>query len=165
MNLTYNSVYYDIKKIFIVLIFTLSVSYLYSQDCTDYHINKGHWTDDSYLYSRQSKSALFVQGMTSEFVITVYGGEDYYVAVNSHRKLGTTRIRIKEDTEDKNVLYDNAQFDYENFFFFRNENTRNLIIEVSSLAEEEFSNSSKRYCLGVLIQFRTYRDKQTKTGF
>ena len=108
---------------------------------------------------------MFVAGMTSEFSITVYSGEEYYVSIKGDRKLGDIRVRIKEDNEEKSLLYDNADYDYEDFLFFKNENTRNLILQVSSEAEGKFSNSSDRYCVGVLIEFRTYEDKETSTGF
>ena len=152
----------SIKKIFFAIIFSVSAYVTYGQNCSDYHVDKCRWADDSFLYSRQSKSALFTTGMTSEFQITVYGGEEYYVSIAGDKKLGEMRIRVKE--EDKTVLYDNKNYDYESYFYFKNENTRNLIFEVSSVAEKKFSTSTERYCVGVLIQFRNY-DKEVSVGF
>lgn len=137
----------------------------FSQNCSEYHINKCRWTDDSFLYSRQSRSALYIKGMTSEFSITVYGGEEYYVSVKGDRQLGDIRIRVKEDNQDKTLLYDNAEYEYEDFFFFKNEVTRNLILQISSEASGKFSNSSDRYCLGVLIEFRAYKPEKPSKGF
>lgn len=155
-----------IIKLFFVLIFSISTSIsAYGQDCSEYHIKKCRWADESFLYSRQSKSALFTPGMTSEFVITAYGGEEYYVSVKGDRKLGKIRIRVKQDNENKTVLYNNAHYEYEDYFFFKNENTRNLILEVSSEAQAKFADSSNRYCAGVLIQFRTYVKEDVDTGF
>lgn len=137
----------------------------FSQNCSEYHINKCRWTDDSFLYSRQSRSALYIKGMTSEFSITVYGGEEYYISVKGDRQLGDIRIRVKEDNQDKTLLYDNAEYEYEDFFFFKNEVTRNLILQISSEARGKFSNSSDRYCLGVLIEFRAYKPEKPSKGF
>jgi hypothetical protein len=103
--------------------------------------------------------------MTSEFSITVYGGEEYYVSVKGDRQLGDIRIRVKEDDKYKTLLYDNAEYEYEDFFFFKNEVTRNLILQISSEAKGKFSNSSDRYCLGVLIEFRAYKKEEPSTGF
>lgn len=153
------------KSLFITILLTLYSLTSFSQNCSEYHIDKCRWTDDSFLYSRQSRSALYTKGMTSEFSITVYGGEEYYVSVTGDRQLGDIRIRVKEDDEHKTLLYDNAEYEYEDFFFFKNEVTRNLILQISSEAEQKFSNSSDRYCLGVLIEFRTYKNKKTSTGF
>lgn len=152
-------------KLFFTIIFSISSIVVYGQNCSDYHVDNCRWTDDSFLFSRQSRSALFTQGMSSEFAITVYGGEEYYVSVKGEKNLGKIKIRVKEDNQKKNVLYDNSKYKYEDFFYFKNENTRNLIIEVSSQAEKKFSNSTDRYCLGVLIEFRSYETKKTSTGF
>jgi len=154
-----------IIKLFLIVIFSISTYTTYAQNCSEYHINKCSWADESFLYSRQSRSALFSPGMTSEFSITAYGGEEYYVSIEGNRKLGKIRIRVKEDDENKTVLYNNAHYEYENFFYFKNENTRNLIIEVSSEAAPKFANSTDRYCIGVLIQFRNYKKEEVDTGF
>jgi len=152
-------------KVLLAIVFSISAFLTYGQNCPEYHIDNCRWADESFLYSRQSKSALFTPGMTSEFVITVYGGEEYYVSIKGERKLGKIRIRVKEDNELKTVLYNNAHYDYEDYFYFKNENTRNLIFEVSSEAPKKFSTSTERYCLGVLIEFRSYKKERVDTGF
>lgn len=152
-------------KIFFTLIFTISSLLTYSQNCSNYHIEECQWADESFLYSRQSKSALYVQGMTSEFSITVYGGEEYYVSISGDKKLGKIKIRVKEDNKDKTILYDNSNYKYESYFYFKNGNSRNLIIEISSVGEKKFSKSLDRYCLGVLVEFRNDIDKKSSTGF
>ena len=149
----------------LAIIFSISTFISYGQNCSEYHINKCRWADESFLFSRQSKSALFNPGMASEFAITVYGGEEYYVSIKGDRKLGKIRVRVKEDNKDKTVLYNNAHYDYEDFFYFKNENTRNLILEVTSEATGKFNESSERYCVGVLIEFRTYEEKKVRKGF
>ena len=90
-------------KIYLNFPFFAGVSY--SQNCNNYHINNCRWADISFLYSRQSKSAVFTPGMRSEFMIVVYGGEEYYMSVDSHRKLGDIRLRVYEDNKSKKPLY------------------------------------------------------------
>lgn len=150
---------------FVFVIFLLSFSYMaVAQDCVNYHSENCRWADDSFLYSRQSKSALFTPGMTSEFVITVYE-EEYYIAVSGDKKLGKIRIRVKEDNAKKTLLYDNANYKYEGFFYFKNEQTKNLIIEVSSTSKKKFNSSAERNCIGVLIEFRNENNTKKKVGF
>jgi len=151
-------------KIVFLISFTLFSFIAISQDCTNFHSEKCRWADDSFLYSRQSKSALFTPGMSSEFVITVYD-EEYYISIKGDKSLGKIRIRVKEDNEEKTVLYDNSKYKYEDFFYFMNENTRNLIIEVSSEANKNFSSSANRNCLGVLIEFRNENNTKQEIGF
>ncbi len=141
-------------------IFVIIVSFLFfipfttiAQDCTDYHQYHCLYADYTFFYSKQSKSALFKQGQSSEIKIIAYSGEDYYIAVCAHRKFGDIRFRILEDNPARKVIYDNAQDNYSESIIFSNDNTRNLIIEVS-VPEGESSSSSERRCVGVVIQFR-----------
>jgi hypothetical protein len=124
-----------------------------AQDCTDYHQYHCLYSDYTFFYSKQSKSALFKQGQTSEIKIIAYSGEDYYIAVCAHRKFGDVHFRILEDNAKKQIIYDNASDNYSESITFSNDVTRNLIIEVS-VPEIDNSSSSDRRCVGVVIQFR-----------
>lgn len=124
-----------------------------AQDCTDYHQYHCLYGDYTFFYSRQSKSALFKRGQTSELHIVAYGGEEYYVSVCAHRKFSPVHFRILEDNESKSVIYDNAKDEYSESVVFKNEVTQNLIIEVS-VPEGDDKNDNERRCVGVVIQFR-----------
>ncbi len=124
------------------------------QNCRDYHINNCRWGDPSFFYNRQSRSALFSPGTTSKFKIIVYENEEYYIAINGHRKLGKINIKVSEDNETKEELYDNSNFKFENHFFFQNEKTRKLIVKITTEESSSAKENSKKYCLGVLIEFR-----------
>ena len=132
----------------------------YGQDCTNYHVENCRWADRSYLYSRQSRSAVFTPGMTSEFQMVVYGGEEYYISVGAHRKLGDIRLRIFDDKEKKSLLYDNAKYNYEEYFYFKNTQTRDLIVEITTKEPDNNNETGERYCLGVLVEFKNIRDSQ-----
>ena len=139
----------------------------FSQDCTDYHQYHCLYADYTFFYSRQSKSALFKRGQTSQLKIIAYSGEDYYVSVCAHRKFGDLHFRILEDNAGKKVIYDNADDEYSETITFSNEVTRNLIVEVT-VPDLEAKGSDDRRCVGVVIQFRktaSDEDKRGKLGF
>ena len=143
-----------LKKLSILSIIFLFVSAgLFAQDCTDYHQYHCMFADYTFFYSRQSKSALFRKGQTSELHIVTYAGEEYYVAVCAHRKFGDIQFRILEDNKEKTVIYDNATDNYAESVIFSNDVTRNLIVEVT-VPEGEDKNTTERRCVGVVIQFR-----------
>lgn len=156
-----------IRYIFIISFLSILVSGIsVAQDCTDYHQFHCPYGDYTFFYSRQSKSALFKQGQTSELRITVYGGEDYYIAICAHRKFGDLRFRIMEDNEEKTLIYDSAEDEMAESIIFSNDITRNLILEVS-VPESKTSSIDKR-CVGVVIQFRKTDQQDNysgKTGF
>lgn len=124
-----------------------------AQDCTDYHQYHCVYSDYTFFYSRQSKSTLFQRGQTSSFSIVAYSNEEYYVAICAHRKFGDVHFRILDERNDQTVIYDNAKNDFAPSIVFENENTRNLIIEVT--VPEGSGNERDRRCVGVLIQFKT----------
>lgn len=146
-------------KLFFTILFSISSLMIYGQNCSNYHIDNCRYAGESFSISRQSRSALFTQGMSSKFTITVYSGEEYYISVKGEENLGKIKIRVKEDNKRNTVLYDNSIYNYEAFFYFKNENTKSLIIEITSEAEKKFSSSTNRYCVGVLIEYRTYSSK------
>lgn len=140
---------YIISSILLIMI----AAYSFSQDCTGYHQFHCPYADYTFFYSRQSKSALFRQGQSSELSIIAYGGEDYYIAVCAHRKFGDLHIKIVEDSEDSTLIYDNADYEYSKSVTFTNETTRNLLITVSVPAGNEKGKIERR-CVGVIVQFR-----------
>jgi hypothetical protein len=143
------------KSIQIILFASLVFlsDFSFAQDCTDYHQYHCIYADYTFFYSRQSKSALFRRGQTSELKIVAYSGEDYYVSVCAHRKFGNLRLKILEDNANKTLIYDNADNDYNESIIFSNEVTRNLIIQVS-VPEADVKDINDRRCVGVVIQFR-----------
>jgi hypothetical protein len=154
-------------KYTLIFILVLMARISFGQNCTNYHIDNCRWADRTFLYSRQSKSAVFTPGMRSEFRIIVYGGEEYYMSVDGHRKLGDIRLRVFEDNKKKTLLYDNAEYDYEEYFFFRNTKTRDLTVEVTTEEADDPEEAEEEYCLGVLIEFKESQPESSddKVGF
>ncbi|MBN2610609.1 MAG: hypothetical protein JXB00_03555 [Bacteroidales bacterium] len=143
-----------ILKIFISgLLFFAPAVMAHSQDCTDYHQYHCAYADYTFFYSRQSKSFLFRKGQTAEVQIVAYAGEEYYLSVCGARKLGTIRFRIISDDNDRTVLFDNAENEYQSSVSFVNEATSNLIIELST-AEGSSKESKDTGCLGLVVQFK-----------
>ncbi|MFO7655872.1 MAG: hypothetical protein R6W78_02290 [Bacteroidales bacterium] len=145
--------FYTIKIAFFgILVFTLT-AVSFAQDCTDFHKFHCAYSDYTFFYSRQSKSFLFRKGQTAEVQIVAYAGEEYYLSVCGARKLGTIRFRILSDDNERTVLFDNAENDYQSSISFVNEATSNLVIELSS-ADAASRESKDTGCLGLVVQFR-----------
>lgn len=140
------------KTILLYLFLLFAFSAVHAQDCTGYHQYHCTYADYTFFYSRQSKSALFKRGQTSEMKVIAYGGEDYYIGVCAHRKFGKIEFKIMEDNESRTVIYDNTKDDYAQSVIFSNETTRNLIIEITVPPAK--NNENDRRCVGVIIQFK-----------
>jgi hypothetical protein len=144
----------------------LQVIYLGGQDCFYYHEYFCKFPNSTYFYSGQSRSALFAFGMTSEFKIVTFGGEDYHISICYERKFKNVRMRLIEDNTDKTVLYDNKDFTYQSTMTFTNNVARKLIIEISVPEDASGKEGQDLHCVGVLIHFRkTFQEPQNKIGF
>ena len=160
------------KRILITVLsfyLVLNSNFCIAQDCTDYHEFNCTFADWTYFYSRQSKSALFKKGQTSELRLIAYGKEDYFISVCTHRKFAPIHFKIFEDNEDKDLLYDNSSEAFINTVNFSNNRTRKLIIEVT-VPNTVAADADDKKCVGVLIQFKksegdTEDFDPEKTGF
>lgn len=139
------------KKIYILFVLFGFYFHANAQDCTGYHQYHCVYSDYTYFYSRQSKSALFSKGQSSEMGFVAYAGEEYYINVCAHRKFGNIQFKVMMDNDDRTLIYDNASDNYSPTVVFQNEITHNMIIEVT--VPDEKGNMDRR-CVGVLIQFR-----------
>ncbi|MBN1117617.1 MAG: hypothetical protein JXA77_10450 [Bacteroidales bacterium] len=133
---------------FAACLLSLSLS---GQDCTGYHQYHCTYADYTYFYSRQSKSALFSPGQEGEMHFIAYADEEYYVSICAHKKMGDIQFKIFEDSPERNLIYDNSSDGFSPSVVFRNERTRNLIIEVKI---PDKGNDKERRCVGVLIEFK-----------
>lgn len=141
-------------KYIFTFIFLISTSISWGQDCTDFHQYHCPYADYTFYYSRQSKSALFERGQSSELRIVAYGGEDYYIAICANRKWKNMRFRVLEDNDKRTLLYDNLDNDFVPEVTLSNKVTRNLIIEVITPEPEKPADVGEKRCVGVVIMFR-----------
>lgn len=140
------------KKILLLFLIVFTGLSVYSQDCTGYHQYHCTYADYTFFYSRQSKSALFKRGQTSEMKIVTYGDEEYYIGICAHRKFGDVQFKILMDNDERTLIYDNAMDEYAKSVTFSNETTRNLIVEVSVPPSNK--GEMDRRCVGVIVQFK-----------
>lgn len=144
----------------------LGYSKTFSQDCFYYHEYFCKYPNSTYFYSGQSRSALFTNGMISEFRLVTFGGEDYHISICYERKFKNVRLRLLEDSEDRTVLYDNADFNYRETMTFSNNVARKIIVEISAPEDASGKADNDPKCVGVLIHFKkTYDEPKSKIGF
>lgn len=144
-----------VKRI-IVFISTVILLQLHalSQDCSDFHLSFCAIPDFTFFYNQQSRSFNMMVGQTKELSIIAYENTDYYISACKHRKFNTLLFRIYEDTETKDLLFDNSTNNYVDFIKFANQETRKLIIEISLPVEKNEESDHKLRCAGILIATR-----------
>jgi len=153
-------------RTYVLLILFLMFNNIFSQDCYYYHEYQCKFPDNSYYINGQSRSALFTYGMTSQFKMVVFGGEDYHISICYQFKTKNVRFRLIEDTEEKTVLFDNADNKFTTEVTFTNNIARKIIIEISVPDEPTAKDKNTPQCVGVLIHSRkTFQEPKNKLGF
>lgn len=143
---------------FTLLIILISLSLnLVGQNCNQFHKNKECKVQNSFGFKNfgQSRSAVVEAGKTYSYQVALFGGYDYKIGLCTER--GYTPIHIKiTNKADQAVLYDNLDDDYTETVGFANENTKNVIFEITLLASDmEFRDvGDNRVCLGIAIYWR-----------
>jgi hypothetical protein len=132
------------------------VGSLHAQKCTDFHLAFCPIPDFSFYYDQQSTSIALGVGESAEVKIIVYENTDYYISVCKHRKFNTAGLKIFEDTEEREVLFDNSTNAYIDSVKFHNKATRKLILEVSIPEDKNDRSDDKKRCAGVMIASRMH---------
>ncbi len=148
-----------------ILILAVTAQVLLAQDCYYFHEYQCKFPDNTYYLNGQSRSALFTYGMTSQFKMVTFGGEDYHISICYQLKVKYVRFRLIEDNEEKTVLFDNAENKYATEVFFSNNVARRIIVEIS-VPDEALTKDKTPQCVGVLIHSRkTFKEPKNKLGF
>lgn len=144
-------------KIGLILAFALGNFYLAGQGCPGYY-KSSKCTDNQhrdFYMNGQSRSSVLEIGVTSQFEVVLKGGRDYVVTCCANSNFYPIHFTLI-NKDGGEVLYDNMYDDYMNSIGFTLENTQNVIISVTLLADgknpEDFDDN--RSCVGVAIQFR-----------
>ena len=158
-----------IRKILLLSIFGILTKVVcFSQICYKYHENCsfGDW---EFYYSRQSASALFEPNQRSSMRFFAKGNEKYYISICGEKEFKDIKFRLIEEGSPGMVIYDNSLDNYNSSITFINEESRNIIVEVTAPEiKSKKGGETSRYCIGVLIQFAEINinmPKSGKTGF
>lgn len=126
----------------------------FGQECKDFHKSKDCYVyippDRNFEIYNQAKSTLAEIGKINIYKIILFGKKDFIVGVCAEAKYyRQIRLRII-DSNTKQVLYDNKEFDYIESFGFTIEKTQPLDLEVTIMSKEKNPTDSK-ICLGIQI--------------
>ncbi len=154
------------KRLFTILLFLLSTSYVYSQRCKDFHFSTGCRPKVNeaidFIPSNQSRSAVLEAHKTYTFKMSLFRNTDYRIIFCCDRNFYPLHYIISDD-ESGEVMYDNKNDDYVESIGFSTDNPMNVTVQLTLLAEKkEFKDiGQNRTCLGMLVLYK----KIPKIGF
>ena len=141
---------------FLMLLNLAFIFYIYSfgQDCKDFHKSQDCYVyippDRDFEVYNQAKSAYAEIGKTNIYKVILFGKRDFIVGVCAEAKYYRQIWLRIIDSNTKQVLYDNKEFDYIESFDFTIERTQPLDLEVTILTKDKNPANSK-ICLGIQI--------------
>lgn len=93
-----------------------------------------------YIHDGNYNAAILSEGEDAELYKTFYAGQDYRVLICYSDALPTIHLKVMDI--NRNVLFDNAEFDYTNQWDFKPNSTQQLIIwlEVGTFDESVDEN-------------------------
>ncbi len=102
------------------------------QSCTGFHKkNCNSGSKDGWVYNSQSKSGLFLEGMSSEIKIVIFKDFDYSINLCNDKGLGKGELgMIVKDAKTNEMIYDNSVDNMTQHFEFTCETTRSIIVTV-----------------------------------
>lgn len=136
---------------YVSLLILLLFSYdIVAQNCRDYE-KKCPSPPKDYKISSLSKSFSLRKKQTMYVKMTLYSGRIYFLSVDGKKALGNIHLRIFENNEERNILYDNAINNFQKMKSIRVQTTINLVIEVSA---PSYFKDRVRECSGLLVAYK-----------
>lgn len=157
------------SKPIVIFLFSIFMAFqMQGQICKGYHLSKNCNIPDLQDYKRfgQSRSRLVLARKTIRYKVTLFGGYDYKIGVCTEKNFAPVHFKII-DANKNTVFYDNTNDDYVENVGFTVEETKNVIVEMTVLAEDmEIDNTAEsRTCLGVAIYWRKVPSSITNDDF
>jgi hypothetical protein len=163
-----NTINYNFNKTLLLITLTLSLTiYSFSQECKDFHKSNDCYVyippDKDYEIYNQARSAYAVVGKTNIYKVILFGKKDFIVGVCAEAKYYRQIWFRIIDSNTKQVLYDNKDFDYIESFGFTIERTQPLDLEVTIITKDKNPPNTK-ICLGIQILSAKCQEKGTKSN-
>jgi hypothetical protein len=150
----------------IILSYAFLISFqslTYSQSCQGFYKSSGCQVSEAKEFKQygQARSAAVEIGQLYKYQVILYGKKDFIFSVCSEQGIKPIHMRIV-DSKTNEVIYDNADDNYNRSIGFAMEKTTTANIEVEILTDKEKGDPTRnRVCIGVQIWWR----KIPKLGF
>ncbi len=107
---------------------------------------------EPFTYNGQLNSAVLNEGDAAELLLTFYAGQSYRILVCNQETLGSLHFKLL-DTE-RNLIFDNKEFDYVQFWDFKANSTQQLIVQVVVPEKSKKNDMIQSGCVSILVGFK-----------
>jgi hypothetical protein len=135
------------KKLFIILFAAVQTSLVMGQ-CRTFVKNNCGDAMEGFIPGESFNAVKLFPGDAAEVEMTFYSDVDYRLLVCSHEVLGDVNFQLVD--KDGEVVYDNADREYSEFFDFRLEGTRTFGLKIK-VPDQEDSAIKAQGCVAILL--------------
>ncbi|MCG8579078.1 MAG: hypothetical protein MI866_04140 [Bacteroidales bacterium] len=145
-----------------IVLFTLLFisATLASAQCINYARNVGKELLGDYIHDGNYNGAVLEEGEKAELYKTFFSGQSYRVGISKVTQLPDIHLRILDKAG--NVLFNNADHDYQLVWDFKVESTQMLIVELNVLEREGDYEDVLSGCVAVLFGLEPDKKKKRK---
>ncbi|MFT4770248.1 MAG: hypothetical protein ACJAZC_000097 [Cryomorphaceae bacterium] len=135
------------KKLLIILFAAVQTSLAMGQ-CRTFVKNNCGDALEGFIPGESFNAVKLFPGDAAEVEMTFYSEVDYRLLVCSHEVLGDVNFQLVD--KDGEVIYDNANREYSEFFDFRLEGTRTFGLKIK-VPEQDDSSINPQGCVAILL--------------
>jgi hypothetical protein len=135
------------KKLLIILFAAVQTSLAMGQ-CRSFVKNNCGDAMEGFIPGESFNAVKLFPGDAAEVEMTFYSDVDYRLLVCSHEILGDVNFQLVD--KDGEVVYDNADREYSEFFDFRLEGTRTLGLKIK-VPDQEDAAIKAQGCVAILL--------------
>lgn len=135
------------KKLLIILFAAVQTSLVMGQ-CRSFVKNNCGDAMEGFIPGESFNAVKLFPGDAAEVEMTFYSDVDYRLLVCSHEILGDVNFQLVD--KDGEVVYDNADREFSEFFDFRLEGTRTFGLRIK-VPEQEDSAIKAQGCVAILL--------------
>ncbi len=135
------------KKLLIILFAAVQTSLAMGQ-CRTFVKNNCGDALEGFIPGESFNAVKLFPGDAAEVEMTFYSEVDYRLLVCSHEVLGDVNFQLVD--KDGEVIYDNADREYSEFFDFRLEGTRTFGLKIK-VPEQSDSSIHPQGCVAILL--------------
>lgn len=144
--------YIGLNKLFLAMFVLLTTVSGFSQNCRTFAKSKCLPELVPYIHDGQYNVTTLSPGESAQMYMTFYSGQEYRVLACAEESLGD-KVIMKIRDANRNVIFDNSENNYVNWWAFNVKSSQQLIIEVS-IPKQSFDTGEKPMgCVTILVGF------------
>jgi hypothetical protein len=135
------------KKLFIILFAAMQASMAFGQ-CRSFVKNNCGDAMQGFIPGESFNAVKLFPGDVAEVDMTFFSDVDYRLLVCSHEILGDVQFQLVDQNDE--LIYDNADREFSEYFDFRLEGTRTLGLRIT-VPQQDDTSINPQGCVAILL--------------